>query len=334
MMVLIVAVLFFSPGSCSRGGEAPSNPDNAAVKDAGADAPGTGYLDSVGWQKAKTEIKSVEEVLKGLFDDWGRAFGLAIQHRDFDQFDQAIAAARTAPGKVDAFVASIDRLKSIPNYPEFDEIRGCFVKMEPFMRNSSSLLEQSLVAGKAGNLKGEAVLKEQYTVQYREVMALGRRIFAIFTEIYTRGARTEWQDKTGVKVAGPEQVKSFREAAAKVAASYGGLLARDLPAADRYARGREWDRASAQADGMYASLQGLIMETGKMEPGNSKALWDARTTLTTALSYRMFHAQKLKEYSQKKKAGDDTGAAATTKVLDMMKKSADDEWAKFKKLRY
>ncbi len=330
MMILIVVLLFFSSGGCSRGEDTSAIPTGDATVKTG----GTGYLDSAGWQKAREEVKSVEDVLKHLFDDWGRAFSLAIQHRDFDQFDQAIAAARTAPGKVDAFVSSIDRLKTIPNYPEFDEIRGCLVKMEPYMRKSSGLLEKSLVAGKAGRVKEETIIKEQYTVQYREVMALGRRIFAIFTEIYTRGARTEWQDRTGVKETGPAQVKSFREAAAKVVSAYRGILSMDFTAANRYARGGEWERAAAGADSIYTSLQGLVMETGKMEPGNSKMLWDARTSLTTALSYRMFAAQKLKEYAEKKKVGDDSGAASSKKILDIMLKSADEEWAKFKKLRY
>ena len=331
-MMMFLSLFLLVAAVCSRGGDAPANQGDVTAQTAGEQ--GTGYLDSEGWQKAKVEIKSVEEVMKRIFDGWCRSFGLAIQHRDFDQFDQAIEDARTAPAKVDEFMASIKQLKPIRNYPEFDRIRDRFVKMEPYMRKSSRLLEESLLAGKAGKMKEESVLKEGYKKEYREVMALGRDIFAIFTELYTRGARTEWQDRTGVKVTGPEQVKSFREAATKVVASYSGLLARDLPAADRYVRGREWDRATAQADGVYTSLQGLVMETGKMEPGNSKALWEARTSLTTALSYRMFHAQKLKEYVQKKKAGDDTGAAATKKVLDIMIKSADDEWTKFKKLRY
>ncbi len=331
MMILAAAIVLLLPMMCSRGGnEAPKQDATPAA----AVAQGGGYLDSEGWKKAKTEIKSVEATMQVLFDEWGGAFGKAIQHRDFDQFDQAIEDARTAPTKVDAFIASMGKLKKVQNFPEFDRIRDCFVKMEPYMRKSSRLLEESLVAGKAGRMKEEDALKERYKAEYREVMALGRNIFAIFQEIYTRGARTEWQDMTGVKATGPAQVKSFREAAAKVVSSYSGILARELPAADRSARAGEWDRASAQSDGLYASLQGLVMETGKMEPGNSKALWDARTTLTTALSYRMFYAQKLKEYALKKKAGDAAGATSTMKLLDIMKKSADDEWAKFRKLRY
>jgi hypothetical protein len=150
MMILFTLSLCLTAGGCNRGVDEPAARKGVP---AGPEGAGTGYLDSGGWKKAKAETKTVEEVLKVLFDDWVGAFSLAITHRQFDQFDQAIAAAKTLPGKTDGFTASINRLKSIPNYPEFDEIRGCFAEMEPFMRKSSNLLERSLVAAKARNAR-------------------------------------------------------------------------------------------------------------------------------------------------------------------------------------
>jgi hypothetical protein len=165
-------------------------------------------------------------------------------------------------------------------------------------------------------------------------MALSRRVFGILSELYTRGGRTEYQDMTGVKATGPEQARDFRKASGTVVASYNALLAKEIPAADRSALGRQWDAAITRSGGVTASLQALIIETGKMEPGNSKELWDARTALTTALSYRLFHMQKLSEYARKKKEGDEAGASAAMKVMEISRDYANAEYAKFRRLRY
>jgi len=328
--VLICLLLLPAAMGCSRPDDRQPGPGPGA----GTLPQGGGYLDAAGWEKAKAGITSIEETVKRVTDDYAGTFGLALQYREFEQFDEAIAASRTLPGKIDTFMTSAEHLKSIPNYREIDDIKDCFQKMEPFMRKSSLALEKSLVAAKGGNSKAESLYREEYRHQYRQAMALSRKMFGIFAEMLIRGSRTEYGSKAGTKRTGPEEVATFRKTAAGVTSAYNGLLSNGIPAAYRTAELKEWDRALGQVNVIYSSLQGLVMYAAKLDPGDSKELWDARTSLTTALSYRMFAMQKYKEYIQKIKTKDAPGASGVKKLHDIMKKSADDEYAKFRKLRF
>ncbi len=294
----------------------------------------SGYLDMSDWEKARHSITIFEGIIKNEFDRFQNACGITIQYRDFDQYEQALRAALKVPATIDALAVSTGGFARVRNYPEIDEMRGNLDAMIPHLRNFSRKMTQSIEAHLAGKNDLEKTLIDDYTRDYRNAMALFRKVFDIYAQVLTRGARTESQKLTGAGTGGPSLTGDFRKLAGSVALRYGTIMATDIPVLEKYAAAKQYDRAIEQSEKVYTSVRALIMELNWLNPGNEKTLWDGKTSLVSALSYRMMEMTKQKEYLARLKAGDAKGADETRKVLDICRKSANDEWSKFRRMRF
>lgn len=314
--------------SCSPPPEQTSIPEKAAGEGT------SGYMSMSDWEKARLSIATFEEFNKNEMDKFLTASGLAISHRDFGQYDQAIEATKKIPATIDALESALPKFKPVPNYPEINAMRENLAKMVSPLRRYAENLVKSLEAARAGNGAAEKALREVYTNDHRAAMAFYRKGFDSFGEMLTRGGRTESQKLTGVKRGGPAVISAFRKAAGEISSMYRGVVSKEVPVAERHTAARRYDQAIEQSDKIYSMVQRIIMEMNRLDPGNEKALWEVKQTLTIALSYGMYIEQKRKEYLGKLKSGDSGGASATKKQLDLYKKLANEEWAKYRRMRY
>ncbi len=206
---------------------APPQPDRPAPPEAATVEDTSGYMSMPDWEKAKRTITIFEEFNKNEMDAFLKASGLAISHRDFGQYDQAIEAAKKIPATIDALESAIPKFKSVPNYPEIDVMRENLAKMPAPLRRYAENLVRSLEAARAGNIPAEKALREVYTNDHRAAMAFYRKVFDSFREMLTRGGRTESQKLTGAKGGGPAVISAFKKTAGEIASMYRGVVLKE-----------------------------------------------------------------------------------------------------------
>lgn len=326
---LFLITFIFSIASCKQ-----QSPDGAKIENTPRVSDTTsGYLRMSDWENAKTFLKQFEEFIKTEMEGFFNASGLAIQYRDFGQYEQALEASRKIPSTIDPIEAAIARFKPVPNYPDTEELIKNLAAMPPHLRNYAAHLEQSLAAAVSGNTAKANALKEVYNNDHRTAMKYLQKAYDNFREILIRGSRTESQKIIGAKTGGPSVRADFKKNAQEIEKKYNEIIRLQIPTINRLTAAREYDKATAKSEDFYISVQLLMMELNKLEPGNEKQLWDAKQIITTALSYKLYAAQKQKEFIQNAKAGQAAKASAVKKELDVFNKMAEDEWAKLRKMR-
>ncbi len=303
------------------------------VRENPADSHSSGYMDMKGWELAKADMKTNEEVI-GAFNKYYEIWGWAYEHRVFLRFKEALETAAYLPGQMDKIEKLAGSMSGVPGYPEINELKKCYLKMIPLLRSGADHLRQSIVAARDNDSAAEKEHERVYVAKYKEAMAYGRESFAIMGEIYTRGGRTEYQKLAGVKKHDASTAATFSATVRRIVADYDGPIMKQIAGITIFAAKEKWDIASMKADQVYPRLQYSIMEAGRAEPGDLKALWDARQELVGMLSYRLMGVNKFREYMNTMKAGKAQEAETAKKVYRILVKSAEDARAKLRNMGY
>ncbi len=333
--LFVLAVLLCAFPGCGKSEDAPTGRQKSpeGVRENVVDGWSSGYMDMKGWELAKTEMKTSEEVV-GAFNRYFQIWSWAYEHRTFLRFREALETAAYLPAQLEKIEKLVKSIRRVPGYPEIDELKECYVKMIPLLRSGGDHLRQSIEAARDNNEAAEKVHEWVYVARYKEAMAYSRKSFAIMPEILTRGSRTEYQKYAGAKQHVASTAVTFNAAVRRVMADYDGPIMKEIAGIPALAAQEKWDLASMKADEADTRLQHAIMEAGRAEPGNLKVLWDARQELVGMLSYRMMGNKKFKEYMEKTRAGDVVEAGKAKKVYRILVKSAEDSRVKLRKMGF
>gem|GEM_PF-3250489 len=292
----------------------------------------SGYMSMSDWEKAKTQLSVIESIIQVEMDHFTHSYSKVIEARRWDQFDAALDHAKSLEPSVIAVERAVDRIAAVDNYPEIDKLKEHLSAMIPLLRSFSVKLIKSVGLAKSGDFTAEAALVTEYCADYSKAMEHFRKVFEIYGEILTRGARTDSQKLTGAKNGGPDVEKKFRETEKEIAAQFGSIIAKELPPVESFAAQKKFDESDKQALAVYTSIQNLVMRLNALEPGNEKTLWDAKLLLTTSMSYRMMALYKYREYLAQMKT-DDSQSVQTKKIYDVLKTAAEEEWRKYRRQR-
>lgn len=326
LIVFFMICPFYFAISCKQTTDSHENKETQPVTDKSS-----GYMSKSDWENAKVFLNKFEDFNKKEMDAFLTASGLAIQFRDFGQYEQALDASKKIPATIDLLESAISKFKPVPNYPETEELIKNLAAMPPHLRKYAKHLEQSLASAVAGNTAAANSLKEIYTNDHRNAMKYYRKAFDFFQEILIRGSRTESQKFIGDKSGGPEVIANFKKTAQSIKTKYNEIIAKQLPLINNHIAARQYDQAFEKSEHFYISIQVLIMDLNQLEPGNEKLLWDGKQIITTALSYKLYAAQKQKEFIQNTKANHPNEAIAAKKQYELFNKMADEEWVKYRR---
>lgn len=340
-MTILISVSVITAAACKDGDgrEIEVSPRPAvSIEKTAADSetltdenPG-GYMSIPDWEKAKTQLAVFDSIIKVEMDKFTGIYSSVIEARRFDQFDAALMHAQALEPSLSALERATNKISPVNNYPEIDTLKENLAAMIPLLRSFSFKLMKSVELAKSGDFSTEATLVKEYCDDYSKAMEHFRKVFAIYAEILTRGARTDSQKLTGEKQGGPETGKAFRAREKEIAAQFAHITAKELPPVESLAAQKKYDEADTRALAVYTSIQSLVMKINKLDPGNEKTLWDAKQLLTSSLSYRMMALHKYREYLAQIKT-DDSQSAQTKKIYTVLKRSAEEEWQKYKRQR-
>jgi len=333
---IVLIILLFAAAGCGKNDQSISGVINQEVVNAGSNAAETesnGYMDKKSWELAQAELKTIDEVVKvfnGFYDIWGRAY----EHRTFLRFREALETVEYLPGKIDEVEKTAAGIKTVPGYPEIDNIKQCYLTMIPLLRSGAENLKLSIIAARDKNEPEERKQVKAYTIKWKQAMDYSKKSFAIMQEILTRGSRTEYQKMTGVNKTSAATAGNLQAGVRKIYAAYDSSVMIKIKEIKKLTAGYQWDAALVKIDDVYSQLQSSVMEAGQLDPGNKKELWDTRQELVTMLSQQMIAMKKYREYTEKLKSGNLQDAAQAGKVYEILKKSADESHSKLRKMGY